>query len=72
MAPPLEIFRMEAEGALIWCACAYSLESAVRRVEALRAKTPAQFVVLSLATGHRRVFSRPSGSVAVEPKSSAA
>ena len=34
MVPPLEIFRVEADGALIWCECADSLEIAVRRIEA--------------------------------------
>lgn len=60
MVPPLEIFKVEADGALVWYEYADSLEIAVRQIEALRAKTPAQFVVLSLQTGHRRVFGGPA------------
>ena len=61
MVPPLEIFRVEADGAFIWCACAHSVKSAVRRIEELNAKAPAKFVVVSPKTGHRRVFDMPGG-----------
>ena len=64
MVPPLEIFKVEADGALVWCACADSLEIALRRIEALRAKTSAEFVVVSLKTGHRKVFGGPASEKA--------
>lgn len=61
MVPPLEIFRLEADGAMVWCECADSLDIAVRRIEELNAKAPATFVVVSRKTGHRRVFDSPGG-----------
>lgn len=60
MVPPLEIFRVEADGALVWCECADSLEIAVQRIGMLMATAPAEFVVVSLKTGHRRVFGGPA------------
>ena len=59
MLPPLEIFRVEKDGALIWCEAVASVEVAKTRIDELAAMTSAQYVVVSRTTGHRRVFGSP-------------
>jgi hypothetical protein len=62
MLPPLEIFRIDKDGAPIWCESASSVEIAKTRIEELAAKTPGQYVVVSLTTGQRRIFGSPGAS----------
>ena len=54
MIAPFDIFRVNpADGALLWCATADSLESAKQRVQELSKKHRGQFVIVSIKTGRR-------------------
>jgi hypothetical protein len=54
MIAPFDIFRINsADGALLWCATADSLESAKQRVQALSKTHRSQFVIVSIKTGRR-------------------
>jgi hypothetical protein len=57
MIPPLDIFRLESDGQLLWRAHADSVDSAQRRVQILMASEPADYVIYSQETG-RKTFVR--------------
>ena len=56
MIPPLEIFRVEKDGALVWCESVSTVEAGKARIDDLAVKTAAQYVIVSISTGHRRIF----------------
>lgn len=70
MLPPLEIFRVEKDGALVWCEAVMSVEVAKTRIDELAAMTPVQYVVVSLTTGHRRIFGSPGAQGSQEKRNS--
>jgi hypothetical protein len=53
MIPPLDIFRLESDGQLIWRASADGDDAAQRRVKSLMASEPADYVIYSQETGHK-------------------
>jgi len=53
MIPPLDIFRLESDGQLIWRASADGDDAAQRRVKILMASEPADYVIYSQETGHK-------------------
>jgi len=55
MLPPLDIFRVTADGQLLWKTTAESLESAQRRVKILMTSEPGEYVIYSQETGHKTV-----------------
>ena len=66
------IFRVDADGNLIWCERADSLEVAVHRMEVLKANTSATFVLISFEIGGGRIFGTLPDPVSARSKSSAA
>jgi hypothetical protein len=58
MLPPFDIFRIESDGQLIWCAPADTLTSAERRIKILMASTPADYLIFSQETGHKAIVRR--------------
>jgi hypothetical protein len=53
MLPPLDIFRVTAEGQLLWRTTADTLESAQRRIKILMTSEPGTYVIYSQETGHK-------------------
>jgi hypothetical protein len=53
MLPPLDIFRVESDGHLLWKAAAETLDAARRRIKILMASEPADYVIYSQQTGHK-------------------
>lgn len=70
MVPPLEVFRVEKDGALMWCEIVSGVEIGKARIDALSAKTPGQYVIVSLTTGHRRIFGMPGARSSVGKRNS--
>jgi hypothetical protein len=56
MLAPLDIFRVESDGHLVWKTAAESLEAAQRRVKILMASEPGDYVIYSQQTGHRTII----------------
>jgi hypothetical protein len=63
MLPPFDIFRIESDGQLIWCASADSLNSAERRVKILMASTAADYLIYSQETGHKAIVRRKTEGI---------
>ena len=55
MLPPLDIFRVEGDGHLVWRAAAECLETAQRRVRILMASEPGDYVIYCQETGRKAV-----------------
>jgi hypothetical protein len=53
MVPPLDIFRVNPDGQLIWKAAADTLEAAKARVKTLMASDTSDYVIYSQRTGHK-------------------
>ena len=53
MIPPIDIFRLDSDGQLIWRASASSGEAAQRRVKILMDSEPADYLIYSHETGHK-------------------
>jgi hypothetical protein len=51
--PHLDIFRVEADGHLLWRAAAESPEAAQRRVKILMASEPADYIIYCQETGDK-------------------
>lgn len=56
MLPPLDIFRVESDGHLLWKAAAETLDAARRRIKILMASEPADYVIYSQQTGHKTLI----------------
>ena len=56
MLPPLDIFRVESDGHLLWKAAAETLEAARRRVKILMASEPGDYVIYGQQTGHETII----------------
>lgn len=60
MIAPFDIFRVDpADGALVWCAVADSLDSAKQRVADLNKINRVSFVIVSIKTGRRLTIDPP-------------
>ena len=57
MIPPLDIFRIDLNGNLIWLEPAQDMDSAKVRLRILGAVVPGKYIVVSQKTGNRTVFS---------------
>jgi hypothetical protein len=68
MLPPLDIFRVESDGHLLWRAAAETPETAQRRVRILMASEPGDYVIYCQETGGKTVVRAESQHV---PRSSA-
>jgi hypothetical protein len=55
MLLPLDIFRVESDGHLVWRSAAENLETAQRRIRILMASEPADYVIYSQETGGKTV-----------------
>ncbi len=55
MLPPLDIFRVESDGHLVWRAAAETLATAQRRVRILMASEPGDYIIYSQETGRKTV-----------------
>ena len=53
MVPPIDIFRIDSDGQLIWRASADALDSAQRRVRILMTSEPGDYLIYSHETGHK-------------------
>jgi hypothetical protein len=68
MVSPLDIFRVESDGHLVWRSAAEDLGTAQRRIRILMASEPADYVIYSQETGEKTVVraeiqhARPSSS----------
>jgi hypothetical protein len=72
MIPPLDIFRLESDGQLIWRASADGDDAAQRRVKSLMASEPADYVIYSQETGHKtfvrcKTDAQPCASIRLTP-----
>lgn len=56
MLPPLDIFRVENDGHLVWRAAAETPEAAQRRVRILMASDSGDYVIYSQETGGKTVM----------------
>lgn len=56
MIPPFDIFRVAADGQLVWKSAAESLDTAQRRVRILMAVDPADYIIFSQETGNKTVI----------------
>jgi hypothetical protein len=55
MFSPLDIFRVETDGHLVWRSAAEDLGAAQRRIRILMASEPADYVIYSQETGEKTV-----------------
>ncbi len=53
MIAPLDIFKVEGPGRVVWIEAAHELEAARRRVRELIKESPCEYVIFSQKTGHR-------------------
>jgi hypothetical protein len=53
--PPLDIFKLEPDGSLMWKATATDLGTAKLNVEVLATNSPGEYVIYSQETGHKTV-----------------
>ena len=53
MIPPLDIFKLEPDGKLMWKGTAADLGTAKLNVKALATKSPGDYMIFSQATGNR-------------------
>jgi hypothetical protein len=56
MISPLDVFKLEADGQLVWKAAAQTLEAAKLHVQVLMASEPADYVIFSQQTGHKTII----------------
>jgi hypothetical protein len=54
----------------MWCESVSSVEIGKARIDALSAKTPGQHVIISLTTGHRKIFGMSSATGSAEKRKS--
>jgi len=62
MLPPLDIFRVENDGHLVWKDTAETLELARLRIKILMVAQTDDYVIYSQQTGHKTVI-RSDGSI---------
>ena len=55
MNPPLDIFRVDSNGNLIWRTTAETLEAARSRVGILMTSEPGDYLIYSQKTGHKTI-----------------
>jgi sarcosine oxidase gamma subunit len=53
MVPSFDIFRTEAEGSVLWCGSATTMEEAEARVREFAATSPGEYLILSHRTGNK-------------------
>ena|SRR6266436_382939 len=58
MFPPLDIFRTESDGELVWLATADTLTQARSQVGTLMLRNPADYVIYSQETGRKSIVRR--------------
>lgn len=56
MIPPLDVFRVEADGHLRWLEAAQTLDAAKARIAALGTISPGEYVIYSQKTGNKTVI----------------
>jgi hypothetical protein len=56
MTARFDLFQMEADGGVLWCESAATLEEAKVRLRQLAGLTPGQYLVLNQGTGAKLVF----------------
>jgi len=54
MLQPLDIFKTDSEGGVLWCSAAEDLPAAKRCIEKLAHSSPGEYLILDQQTGHRR------------------
>lgn len=55
MPRPLDIFKFESDGSIVWKGTAQTLEIAKLSVKALAAASPGDYLIFSPATGEKTV-----------------
>ena len=63
MVPPLDIFKLEQDGSLVWKGTVESLAVAKLSVAVLLETTPADYLIYSAQTGHKMVIKIDGSSV---------
>jgi hypothetical protein len=53
MTPPFDIFQKEADGSVLWCESAATLEEAKARARELAVGSPGEYFIFSRRTGNR-------------------
>jgi hypothetical protein len=53
---PLDIFKIQKDGAYLWKGAATNLELAITKVERLAANAPGEYVIFSQITGDKTVI----------------
>jgi len=54
MLQPLDIFKTDSEGGVLWCSAAEDLPAAKRCIEKLAHSSPGEYLILDQQTGHRQ------------------
>jgi hypothetical protein len=63
MVPPLDIFKIDPRGGVLWCNAAATLETAKAHIQKLAVSSPGNHLILNQKTG-QRVSVMPSGTSA--------
>jgi hypothetical protein len=53
MVAPLDVFRQEPDGSLLWCGAFPDLEAAKAKVHELLASARGEYFIFSQTTGHK-------------------
>ena len=61
MIPPLDIFKSEKDGSVIWKGSAENMEVARLSVKMLMVTSPGSYIIHSQITGHKMLV-KPDGS----------
>ena len=61
MTMPIDIFRLEDDTSLLWMEATDSIKTAQSRVADFIQKTPADYLIVSQATGEEIVMKRDEG-----------
>lgn len=67
MIPPLDIFRLDSDGQLLWCAHADNSESAQQRLKILMVSEPVDYLIYSQETGHKTFVRCKTGAPCLPP-----
>jgi hypothetical protein len=58
MIPPLDIFKLEPDGQLVWKGTAEDLVTAKLNVKVLATNSPADYIIYSQQTGDKTIVKR--------------
>jgi hypothetical protein len=62
MLPPFDLFRRYSEEDVLWVGIASSMEEAEEKIAKEVKQAPADYLIVSLATGNRRLVSKRIGT----------